>query len=270
MITDSRLPHPQSHLYGQHVARFDQLLRVHNVPHMPPDPGQPCGREHLAYTTEVELVACQRPQYHAGACTHRGDPAPPPHTACGIPLESHEPWIAISDPEPADRCTRCALGVTGHQLAITHALTVHQPWAWLILHGGKDVENRTWSPNTAAVRNGIAIHAGATNDPFGHELAAALGVTCPAPDHLEYRAILGVVDVAGISSADRPVRELRDDVPVAVRRAQEHASPWADAGAVHWHLANPRPLLVPIPARGRQRLWKLGAAYSALLEDQLS
>lgn len=24
------------------------------------------------------------------------------------------------------------------------ALSIRQPWAWLIIHGGKDVENRTW------------------------------------------------------------------------------------------------------------------------------
>jgi len=23
-------------------------------------------------------------------------------------------------------------------------LSIRQPWAWLIIHGGKDVENRTW------------------------------------------------------------------------------------------------------------------------------
>ncbi|MBB3041198.1 hypothetical protein [Nocardioides soli] len=38
------------------------------------------------------------------------------------------------------------------------ALTVQQPWAWAIVHGGKDVENRTqaWS-----YRGLLAIHAGA-------------------------------------------------------------------------------------------------------------
>lgn len=24
------------------------------------------------------------------------------------------------------------------------ALSIRQPWAWLIIHGGKDIENRTW------------------------------------------------------------------------------------------------------------------------------
>lgn len=37
-------------------------------------------------------------------------------------------------------------------------LTVKQPWAWLIMHGGKDVENRTWKTD---VRGRVAIHASA-------------------------------------------------------------------------------------------------------------
>lgn len=36
------------------------------------------------------------------------------------------------------------------------ALTVRQPWAWLIIHGGKDVENRTWR---AYDRGPLLIHA---------------------------------------------------------------------------------------------------------------
>lgn len=35
-------------------------------------------------------------------------------------------------------------------------LTIRQPWAWLIVNGYKDVENRTWK---TAVRGPILIHA---------------------------------------------------------------------------------------------------------------
>ena len=40
------------------------------------------------------------------------------------------------------------------------ALTVKQPWAWAIIHGGKDVENRSWMPNLGPRGMRIAIHAG--------------------------------------------------------------------------------------------------------------
>ena len=36
------------------------------------------------------------------------------------------------------------------------ALSIRQPWAWAILHAGKDVENRTWY---TLFRGPVAIHA---------------------------------------------------------------------------------------------------------------
>lgn len=36
------------------------------------------------------------------------------------------------------------------------ALSIRQPWAWLILHAGKDIENRNWP---TLVRGEILIHA---------------------------------------------------------------------------------------------------------------
>jgi len=35
-------------------------------------------------------------------------------------------------------------------------LSIRQPWAWLILNGGKNIENRTWPTN---VRGRVLIHA---------------------------------------------------------------------------------------------------------------
>jgi hypothetical protein len=37
------------------------------------------------------------------------------------------------------------------------ALSILQPWAWLIVHGHKDIENRTWATTR---RGDILIHAG--------------------------------------------------------------------------------------------------------------
>jgi hypothetical protein len=37
------------------------------------------------------------------------------------------------------------------------ALSIRQPWAWLIVHGFKDVENREWPTN---FRGRVLIHAG--------------------------------------------------------------------------------------------------------------
>jgi hypothetical protein len=37
------------------------------------------------------------------------------------------------------------------------AISIRQPWAWLILHAGKDVENRGWPTK---VRGRVLIHTG--------------------------------------------------------------------------------------------------------------
>jgi hypothetical protein len=39
------------------------------------------------------------------------------------------------------------------------ALSIRQPWAWLIVNGIKDVENRTWATK---VRGPVLVHAGKT------------------------------------------------------------------------------------------------------------
>jgi len=42
---------------------------------------------------------------------------------------------------------------------IYKVLSIRQPWAWLILHARKDIENRTWATK---IRGEVLIHAGAT------------------------------------------------------------------------------------------------------------
>ena len=45
-----------------------------------------------------------------------------------------------------------------HQtLLLMKALSIRQPWAWLIVNGYKDIENRTWSTD---FRGRVYVHAG--------------------------------------------------------------------------------------------------------------
>lgn len=85
------------------------------------------------------------------------------------------------------------MSATGSQ-EIVAALSVRQPWAWLIVHGFKDVENRTWRTN---FRGRVLIHAGKT---FGlsERLAAAqvaheFGIDIP--DTLPLGGIVGCVEI---------------------------------------------------------------------------
>lgn len=46
------------------------------------------------------------------------------------------------------------------------ALSIRQPWAWLIVNGYKDIENRTWRTD---YRGKLLIHASKTFDHEGYE-----------------------------------------------------------------------------------------------------
>ncbi len=131
-------------------------------------------------------------------------------------------------------------------------LTVRQPWAWAIIHAGKDIENR--STNIAGdYRGPIAIHAAkrCTVD----EVRAAIVEFPPVSDDVKSRlqrnrlfggdplhvgAIIGVVDLVDVHPCHGSATE-----PIG------GCSPWADYSAMH-HLVleNPRALATPIPYTG--------------------
>lgn len=48
-------------------------------------------------------------------------------------------------------------------------LSIRQPWAWAIIHGGKDVENRSWQTK---YRGRILIHAAIKFDMAGYRWIA--------------------------------------------------------------------------------------------------
>lgn len=102
-------------------------------------------------------------------------------------------------------------------------LTVRQPWGSLITAGVKDVECRSWETR---YRGPLLIHAGKGVD--SSEWAGVL-------DDMPAGVILGVVDLVDV--------------------VQDSGSEWAEPGAWHWILANPRPWTIPVPAKGRQKLW---------------
>lgn len=157
-------------------------------------------------------------------------------------------------------------------------LTVRQPWAWSIIHGGKDVENRVRNI-AGSYRGPVAIHAGLqfadmpTGMPF--EVAVAIGKwrranpNAPGRDlpddprnarpiwygHLGH--VIGVVDLT------------------SVHHDGDHGcawpcSPWALPNDWHLRVENPLPLAQPIPAKGRLGLWKPDATLEAAIREQVA
>lgn len=77
------------------------------------------------------------------------------------------------------------------------ALSIRQPWAWLIVHGHKDVENRSWP---TSYRGPLIIHASATVARSYYEEAAAeversFGITVPPLAQIERGGVVGMADL---------------------------------------------------------------------------
>lgn len=91
------------------------------------------------------------------------------------------------------------------------AISVRQPWAWAIIHGGKDVENRVKRAITLGGMDRhkrIAIHAssGMTRDEYEEArefMEDECGVSCPHPSKLVRGGIIGAVSIVGIVKESR-------------------------------------------------------------------
>ena len=133
-------------------------------------------------------------------------------------------------------------------------LSVKNPFAYLILQGGKDVENRTW---TTDYRGRLYIHASGDTLPYPDSDSAPpdryveAGVPTGTKSEEEWcerikeraelwllksQSIIGYVDLVDI--------------------IQNSSSPWSIEGQYHWILKNPTLLENPIrQVKGRLGLW---------------
>lgn len=122
-------------------------------------------------------------------------------------------------------------------------LSVRQPWAWAILHAGKDIENRDWKPANPGLRfrGRFVLHAalGMTLAEYEAGLATMHGVSesrpfvsglkLPAPHELVRGSLVGTVEVVDVVT--------------------QSASPWF-FGPVGLVLREPRSFHQPIPLKG--------------------
>lgn len=138
------------------------------------------------------------------------------------------------------------------------ALTVRQPWAWAIVHGGKNVENRTRNL-AGSYRGPLAIHAGLTIDRDNDWLVRLYAnAEPPALDATPRGAFVGIVDLVGVHQE-----------PYWSENSCA-CSDWAELDTWHLLLANPRPLAEPIPCRGRLGLWTPPADVLEQLQEAIA
>jgi hypothetical protein len=122
------------------------------------------------------------------------------------------------------------------------ALTIKQPWAWAIVHAGKDIENRSWNTR---LRGTIAIHAG-----LGYDKEAELprGIKVPTDREIVHGAIIGLVDIVDV--------------------VEKHRSKWF-SGPFGFVLSNPRSLSNPILCPGRLSFWEVSPTVLRLIRKQI-
>jgi hypothetical protein len=108
------------------------------------------------------------------------------------------------------------------------ALSIRQPWAWAIIHAGKDIEERT---RRLSYRGPVLIHAAKVMTPTEYEDFLAFSrdrfrftfpaTRLPAGGDLQFGGIIGQAEIVDCVS--------------------DHPSPWF-TGSLGLVLANPKPL----------------------------
>jgi len=72
------------------------------------------------------------------------------------------------------------------------ALSIKQPWAWLIVNGYKDIENRTWKTN---YRGKLLIHASKSWDFDANDILYVMGMQNPPQESHILGALVGMVNI---------------------------------------------------------------------------
>jgi hypothetical protein len=121
----------------------------------------------------------------------------------------------------------------------TYAITLHQPWAWAVIFGGKNIENRSRAIGPCE----LLIHAGKTYDPEGEEIVLRnTGRKRLPPLARTGGLILGRVRL--VEAFYTPGTASPDAI-----------EPWAEAGCWNHRLVAPQRADPMIECRGYPSLW---------------
>jgi hypothetical protein len=124
-----------------------------------------------------------------------------------------------------------------HMPTPIHYLSIRQPYAWAIISGIKDVENRDWSTN---IRGRIYIHAGSNMSELEwglEDLKKHRVSPLPGEDELTFGAIIGSVEIVDCLERSRSL--------------------WHAPRKWGFVLANPIPLPRPIPLKANAKMQRV-------------
>ncbi len=132
-------------------------------------------------TARIEPIARNCANWKDGVCE-----------SCGVQWQHHEVGPDFKCPHFTPRLP---------QRRIMKAFSLYQPWAWLMVNGFKDVENRDWKPTNPGLRfrGQCLVHASRTFEeecyPFVAERFPAIRGLMPTRDKLPAGGIVGVFEV---------------------------------------------------------------------------
>lgn len=152
------------------------------------------------------------------------------------------------------------------------AISIKQPWASLIVHGIKDVENRTWACPKMYIGKRILIHASAVpvemrnpNSVFTKEqwdsfsLGYQRDIICG--DGFPNSAIIGSVEIVDCVINHPSIWAEKTENYTVGMNPKLHENITGKKVIYNWVLANPVLFEKPIPAKGRLSFWE----YDGLL-----
>ena len=116
-------------------------------------------------------------------------------------------------------------------------LSVRQPYAWSIVEGIKDVENRSWATK---IRGRIFIHAGKNNTGVddGLDDLRRMGVrTLPKEQDMTFGAIIGSVEI--------------------VDCVEKNGSKWFEKGSIGFVLEKPKKLKAPVTMKANAKMQRM-------------
>lgn len=157
------------------------------------------------------------------------------------------------------------------------ALSLIQPWAWCVVHGPKDIENRTWWSD---IRGPFWIAASAQVTRRYYDQARELvksiaGIDVPPLAELDYGCIIGRATITDCILPGGYAKRGRTSAQNAVTLYKINGGNWGskcreplllhDLRTNPWHfveqygyvLADRTALVKPVPCRGHQRWWNV-------------
>ena len=143
------------------------------------------------------------------------------------------------------------------------ALTIHEPWATLLVKGKKQFETREWQRN---YRGLLAIHSGKQSVdiedyPLGlSEILDDLGISQTDLNNNKGK-IIAIATLKDI--------HLMTDKFINEQTELERLTGFWEPGLYAWELTNIKPLSEPIAARGMPGLWEVPDNIYVQIQQQL-